>query len=82
MKITVDKSTLGGLTLALSGVGIGLLLDGGKLMQVLQPTAALIVFGGTLGAVMVQFPLRIVLQAIGQLKYVFLNVEPESDSLV
>ena len=82
MKITVDKSTLGGLTLALSGVGIGLLLDGGKLMQVLQPTAALIVFGGTLGAVMEQFPLRIVLQAIGQLKYVFLNVEPESDSLV
>src|ERR1700722_19752662 len=82
MKITVDKSTLGGLTLALSGVAIGLLLDGGKLMQVLQPTAALIVFGGTLGAVMVQFPLRIVFQAIGQLKYVFLNVEPESDSLV
>jgi chemotaxis protein MotA len=82
MKISVDKSTLGGLTLALSGVGLGLLLDGGKLMQVLQPTAALIVFGGTLGAVMVQFPLRIVLQAIIQLKYVFLNVEPESDSLV
>jgi chemotaxis protein MotA len=82
MKITIDKSTLGGLTLALCGVGTGLLLDGGKLMQILQPTAALIVFGGTLGAVMVQFPLRIVLQAIGQLKYVFLNVEPESDSLV
>jgi chemotaxis protein MotA len=82
VKITVDKSTLGGLTLALSGVGLGLLLDGGKLMQVLQPTAALIVFGGTLGAVMVQFPLQIVLQAIGQLKYVFLNIEPESDSLV
>jgi chemotaxis protein MotA len=82
MKITVDKSTLGGLILALAGVGIGLLLDGGKLMQVLQPTAALIVFGGTLGAVMIQFPLAIVLQAIGQLKYVFLSVEPESDSLV
>jgi len=82
MKVTIDKSTLGGLTLALCGVGIGLLLDGGKLMQILQPTAALIVFGGTLGAVMVQFPLRIVVQAIGQLKYVFLNVEPESDSLV
>ena len=82
MKVTLDKSTVGGLTLALSGVGIGLLLDGGKLMQVLQPTAALIVFGGTVGAVMVQFPLSIVLEAIGQLKYVFLNVEQESDSLV
>jgi chemotaxis protein MotA len=82
MKIMVDKSTLGGLALALCGVGAGLVLDGGKLMQVLQPTAAMIVFGGTLGAVMVQFPLQIVLQAIGKLKYVFLNAEPESDSLV
>jgi chemotaxis protein MotA len=82
MKITADKSTLGGLTLALSGIGVGLWLDGGKLMQVLQPTAALIVIGGTLGAVMVQFPLRIVLQALGQLKHVFLSFEPESDSLV
>jgi chemotaxis protein MotA len=58
------------------------MLDGGKLAQVLQPTAALIVIGGTLGAVMVQFPLKIVLQALIHLKYVFLNAEPESDSLV
>ena len=78
----VDKSTLGGIGIAAAGIGIGLVLDGGKLVQVLQPTAALIVIGGTIGAVMVQFPLPIVLQAIKQLKYVFLNAEPESDSLV
>jgi len=82
MKMTLDKSTIGGIALALIGIWIGLLLDGGKLMQVLQPTAALIVIGGTIGAVMVQFPLRIVLQAIGQLKFVFLNSDPESDLLV
>jgi len=82
LKITVDRSTLSGLTLALAGVGIGLVLEGGKLVQVLQPTAALIVFGGTLGAVMIQFPLAVVIQAIKQLKYVFLNVEAESDTLV
>jgi chemotaxis protein MotA len=80
--MTIDKSTVGGIAIALSGIGIGLVLDGGKLAQVLQPTAALIVFGGTLGAVMVQFPLKIVLQAIRQLKDVFLNSEPEPDSLV
>ena len=51
-------------------------------MEVVQPTAALIVLGGTLGAVMVQYPLSIVLQAIGQLKDVFLNKEPESDALI
>ena len=80
--MTVDKSTFGGIALALTGIGVGLVLDGGKLAQVLQPTAALIVIGGTIGAVMVQFPLKIVLQAVVQLKYVFFNGEPESDSLV
>jgi chemotaxis protein MotA len=80
--MTRDKSTLGGITLALTGIVVGLMLDGGKLAQVLQPTAALIVLGGTLGAVMVQFPLKIVIQALLHLKYVFFNSEPESDSLV
>jgi chemotaxis protein MotA len=82
MKMTVDKSTLGGIGIAAAGIGIGLVLDGGRLMQVLQPTAALIVIGGTIGAVMVQFPLRIVVQAVKQLKYVFMSVEPEADSLI
>jgi len=82
VKINLDKSTLGGITLALAGIGVGLVLDGGHLAQVFQPTAALIVIGGTVGAVMVQFPLRIVLQALGQLRHVFINSEPESDSLV
>ena len=31
-------------------------LDGGRLAQVIQPSAALIVLGGTIGAVMVQYP--------------------------
>src|ERR1700739_1494066 len=82
VEMTVDKSTAGGIVIALSGIGIVLVLDGGKLAQVLQPTAALIVFGGTVGAVMIQFPLRIVLQALVQLKDVFLNAEPEPDGLV
>ncbi len=82
MKINLDKSTVGGIVVALTGIGIGLLLDGGRMAQVLQPTAALIVIGGTVGAVMVQFPLAILLQALRQLKHVFVNSEPESDSLV
>ena len=80
--MSIDKSTLGGIALALTGIIVGLVLDGGKLAQILQPTAALIVIGGTFGAVMVQFPLKIVLQALVNLKYVFFNAEPESDSLV
>src|ERR1700685_3678959 len=80
--MNVDKSTIGGIVLAVTGIGVGLVLDGGKVAQVLQPTAALIVLGGTIGAVMVQFPLRIVLQAVAQLRYVFINQEPQPDSLV
>jgi chemotaxis protein MotA len=82
VKISVDKSTVGGFVVALSGIGVGLVLDGGKVAQVLQPTAALIVLGGTLGAVMVQFPQRVLLEALVQLKHVFLDVEPEPDSLI
>ncbi len=82
MGSAVDKSTFGGIVIALVGIGCGLVLDGGRLAQVIQPTAALIVLGGTIGAVLVQYPLPIVLQALTQLKEVFLSTEPESDALV
>jgi chemotaxis protein MotA len=68
-----DKSSLGGILLALGGVLAGLLLEGGNLRQVLQPTAAMIVFGGTVGAVMVQFPLPVLMQAVRRLGSVFIN---------
>ena len=47
----------------MAGIVAGLLLEGGNLGQILQPTAALIVFGGTLGAVLLQFPLLTVVAA-------------------
>src|SRR6202050_2871698 len=78
----MDKSTLGGITLALTGIVAGLLLEGGKITQVLQPTAAIIVFGGTIGAVMVQFPLSVVLQAFKNLIYVFLDRGDDPKKLV
>jgi len=67
----VDKGTFGGIVLAVGGILLGLTLEGGKIGQILQPTAALIVFGGTLGAVMVQFPLPVVLAAFASLAQVF-----------
>ena len=80
--VLVDKGTFTGIAVALAGIGIGLVVEGSKLAMVLQPTAALIVFGGTLGAVMVQFPLPVVLQAFRNLKDVFWGSEPEPDELV
>jgi chemotaxis protein MotA len=72
----VDKASLSGIVLAIGGIVAGLMLEGGNLGQVLQPTAAMIVFGGTLGAVMLQFPLPVVLQAVRRLASVF--VSPKS----
>jgi chemotaxis protein MotA len=71
----VDKASLIGIVLALGGILAGLLLEGGSMSQILQPTAAMIVFGGTLGAVMLQFPLDIILLAFRQLGSVFVNAQ-------
>jgi chemotaxis protein MotA len=67
----LDKSSVGGITLAIGGITLGLLLEGGRVSQILQPTAAIIVFGGTIGAVMLQFPLSVILAAAKQLSNVF-----------
>lgn len=64
----MDTSSLLGITLAFGGIAAGLVLEGGSPSQILQPTAALIVFGGTAGAVMLQFPLRTVGAALSRLK--------------
>jgi chemotaxis protein MotA len=78
----VDRGSIAGIVIALAGIGVGLVIEGGKLTQVLQPTAALIVFGGTFGAILVQFPLPVVLRAFAQLKDVFWNSQPEPDELI
>lgn len=70
----MDKGTVAGILLAIGGIVAGLLLEGGNLGQILQPTAAMIVFGGTLGAIMIQFPLHVVIAGFKDLaKVVFVK---------
>jgi chemotaxis protein MotA len=69
----VDKGTFTGLILARAGIIGGLVMEGGNLAQIIQPTAALIVFGGTMGAVMVQFPQSLVTTAFKRLASVFME---------
>lgn len=78
----VNRGSWGGLVVALVGIAAGLYLDHGKIGQVLQPTAALIVFGGTLGAVMIQFPFSVVLEAGRQLKLVFFRADDPAGKLI
>jgi chemotaxis protein MotA len=78
----MDKSSIGGVFLAIAGIVAGLLMEGGKLSQILQPTAALIVFGGTLGAVLLQFPMSAVLGAFGRILYIFSAPRKQDDQLI
>jgi chemotaxis protein MotA len=68
-----DLATLGGLVLALGGILTGLMMDGGKIKDVAQVSAAMIVLGGTLGAVMVTTPLAVLLRAAKRLGIVFFD---------
>jgi len=68
-----DLATCCGLLLALGGILGGLLLEGGNLRDVAQITAAMIVLGGTLGAVMVTTPVSVLVSAAKKLPLIFLD---------
>jgi chemotaxis protein MotA len=66
-----DLSTLAGIALALSGILGGLILEKGSIQDVAQATAAMIVLGGTLGAVMVTTPMPVMLRGVRALGGIF-----------
>src|SRR5579863_7968850 len=68
-----DFATIGGIVIALAGIVGGLVIEGGKVSDITQVTAAMIVLGGTLGAVMVTTPLSALLGAFKGIKNVFLD---------
>src|SRR5271170_7707798 len=68
-----DLASIGGIALALVGIVGGLLMEGGRIKDISQITAAFIVLGGTFGAVMVSTPLRVLRGAATRLGLVFLD---------
>jgi chemotaxis protein MotA len=84
--IRPDIATLAGIAVALCGILGGLLLEKGSIQDVAQVTAAMIVFGGTLGAVLVTTPLAVFLRACRSLGDAFLekgsSVEATIDTLI
>jgi chemotaxis protein MotA len=78
----MDKGSVGGVILAIAGIVAGLLIEGGNVGQILQPTAALIVFGGTMGAVLLQFPLPVVVAAFGRLGHIFTAPHKHNEQLL
>jgi chemotaxis protein MotA len=69
----IDPATLGGLVVAIGGILAGLVLDGGKVLELVQVNAGLIVFGGTLGAVMVTTPMSALIGAARRVGSIFFH---------
>lgn len=67
----MDKLSLAGLVIGLVAILGGQVLEGGHVSSLVQPTAFLIVVGGTLGAVMLQTPLSIFKQGLRMAKWAF-----------
>src|SRR5579872_5399801 len=77
-----DIASLAGIVIAFGGILGGLIIEGGKLKDVAQFTAALIVMGGTFGAVMVSVPLKTLIGGLKRLKGVFFDPKVEIDGMI
>jgi chemotaxis protein MotA len=78
----LDLATLAGLASAFGFILLGNHLEGGHMSSIIQPTAALIVFGGTLGAVLVSFPMDACVKAVKSLKLFFGNRDHDPQGLL
>jgi len=76
----MDIASIGGILLAVIGILGGMMIEGGSIAQITQPTAMMIVVGGTVGAVMLQFPLGIFLAAMKQGARVFISKSPDGEA--
>jgi chemotaxis protein MotA len=80
-KVKADLATICGVVIAATGILGGLLLEGGRIQDIAQLTAAFIVLGGTLGAVMVNTPLPILTGAMKRFRHVIFDRVGSTDSL-
>ena len=77
-----DIASILGIVVAFGGILGGLLIEGGKIKDVTQFTAALIVLGGTSGAVMVSVPLKTLIGGLKRLKGVFFDSKVEVNGMI
>jgi chemotaxis protein MotA len=77
-----DIATIGGIFLALGAIVGGLVLEGGKISDISQLTAAMIVLGGTIGAVMITTPLGTLIAAAKRLSALFLEKSHSPEHII
>ncbi|MBI5057057.1 MAG: flagellar motor protein [Nitrospirae bacterium] len=67
----MNKASIAGILLGISAILLGNFFEGGKITSVVQGSAALIVFGGTLGATFLSFSMRDMKLAAQSLRNIF-----------
>lgn len=77
-----DLTTLAGLLLGVGGILLGQRLEGGDAGQIFGFPAALIVLGGTAGAVLVSTPFETLRRACGRLKDVFFETPLDPEAMI
>ncbi len=73
----MDKISIAGLIVGILAIVGGQILEGGHIASLAQPTAFVIVVGGTLGAVMLQSPWHTFKRGFTMVKWVFLPPQIE-----
>jgi chemotaxis protein MotA len=78
----MDLATIIGLVMAFGSIVGGAVIEGVHISALIQPTAALIVGGGTFGAVFVSMPLSAIIGAMKAIKTAFLPQKIDHDQVV
>jgi len=78
----MDLATLIGLLLAWGAFLGSIVIEGGEISALVNPSAALLVFGGTLGASMICFPLSAIIGLPGVLKNAFMSKKENVGHLI
>lgn len=77
----MDKLSLFGLLVALTGILGGQMIEGGSVAVLMQLAAFLIVFGGTIGAVMLQHPMKVFMTGLKMAGWVFVTPQLDTQKL-
>ena len=78
----MDFATIAGIIVAFGAILAGHVIEGGHVGSILQPTAAVIVLGGTVGAILVQFPAAMLLSTLSSLRHAFVPANHDLGAVV
>lgn len=78
----MDLLSIAGLVVGILAVVLGQVLEGGQVLALLQPTALLVVIGGTTGAVMLQSPWPTFVRGMRMVRWVFRPPDLQPSTLI